>query len=41
MHQKRLPKGAPPWMEKTMRMHFPCWNRTAHELCVTELAQVI
>jgi DNA ligase D len=40
VHQKRLPKGAPPWME-TVRVHFPRWNRTADELCVTELAQVI
>src|SRR6188508_2239850 len=40
VHQKRLPKGAPPWME-TVRVHFPRWNRTADELCVTELASVI
>jgi DNA primase len=40
VHQKRLPKGAPPWME-TVRVHFPRWNRTADELCVTELAQVV
>jgi DNA ligase D len=40
VHQKRLPSGAPPWME-TVRLHFPRWNRTADELCVTELAQVI
>ncbi len=40
VHQKRLPAGAPPWME-TVRLHFPRWNRTADELCVTELAQVI
>jgi DNA ligase D len=40
VHQKRLPKGAPPWME-TVRVHFPRWNRTADELCVTEIAQVI
>ena len=39
VHQKRLPSGAPPWME-TVRVHFPRWNRTADELCVTELAQV-
>ena len=38
VHQKRLPAGAPPWME-TVRLHFPRWNRTADELCVTELAQ--
>ncbi len=40
VHQKRLPRGAPEWME-TVRVHFPRWNRTADELCVTELAQVI
>jgi DNA ligase D len=40
VHQKRLPSGAPPWME-TVRLHFPRWNRTADELCVTEIAQVI
>lgn len=40
VHQKRLPQGAPPWME-TVRVHFPRWNRTADELCVTELAQVV
>ncbi len=40
VHQKRLPHGAPPWVE-TVRVHFPRWNRTADELCVTELAQVI
>ncbi|GAB3997634.1 non-homologous end-joining DNA ligase [Nocardioides marmoraquaticus] len=40
VHQKRLPHGAPPWME-TVRVHFPRWNRTADELCVTEIAQVV
>jgi DNA ligase D len=40
VHQKRLPQGAPPWME-TVRLHFPRWNRTADELCVTEIAQVV
>src|SRR5690348_1353755 len=40
VHQKRLPKGAPPWME-TVEVFFPRWKRTADELCVTELAQVI
>ena len=40
VHQKRVPHGAPPWLE-TVRIHFPRWNRTANELCVTELAQVI
>lgn len=40
VHQKRLPAGAPPWME-TVQVFFPRWGRTADELCVTELAQVI
>ena len=40
VHQKRIPNGAPPWVE-TVRLHFPRWNRTADELCVTELASVI
>ncbi len=40
VHQKRLPQGAPPWVE-TVQLHFPRWNRTADELCVTELAAVI
>src|SRR5689334_9482772 len=40
VHQKRVPHGAPPWLE-TVRVTFPRWNRTADELCVTELAQVI
>ncbi len=40
VHQKRLPAGAPPWVE-TVRLHFPRWGRTADELCVTELAQVV
>jgi len=40
VHQKRLPRGAPEWVE-TARIHFPRWNRTADELCVTELASVI
>jgi DNA ligase D len=40
IHQKRLPAGAPPWVE-TVRLHFPRWNRYADELCVTELAQLI
>ncbi|HEY5148658.1 MAG TPA: DNA primase small subunit domain-containing protein, partial [Mycobacterium sp.] len=37
---KRLPRGAPPWVE-TVRVHFPRYNRDADELCVTELASVI
>ncbi|VXB68701.1 non-homologous end-joining DNA ligase [Nocardioides sp. AX2bis] len=40
VHQKRLPRGAPEWVE-TVRLHFPRWDRTADELCVTELASVI
>jgi DNA ligase D len=40
VHQKRVPHGAPPWIE-TVRVKFPRYNRTADELCVTELAQVI
>jgi DNA ligase D len=40
VHQKRIPSGAPDWVE-TVRIHFPRFNRTADELCVTELAQVI
>jgi len=40
VHQKRLPKGAPDWVE-TVRVHFPRFDRYADELCVTELASVI
>jgi DNA ligase D-like protein (predicted polymerase) len=40
VHQKRLPRGAPPWME-TVELYFPRFGRTADELCVTELAHVI
>lgn len=40
VHQKRIPAGAPPWIE-TVQLFFPRWKRTADELCVTELAQVI
>jgi DNA ligase D-like protein (predicted polymerase) len=40
VHQKRVPNGAPPWLE-TVRVTFPRYNRTADELCVTELAHVI
>jgi len=39
VHQKRLPKGAPDWVE-TVEVFFPRWKRTADELCVTERAQV-
>jgi len=40
VHQKRLPPGAPPWVE-TVRLTFPRFNRTADELCVTEVGSVI
>jgi DNA ligase D len=40
VHQKRLPHGAPPWVE-TVRVEFPRYNRHAYELCVTEVASVI
>jgi DNA ligase D len=40
VHQKRVPHGAPPWLE-TVEVTFPRYHRTADELCVTELAQVI
>jgi DNA ligase D len=40
VHQKRVPAGAPPWLE-TVRLHFPRYGQHADELCVTELASVI
>ncbi len=40
VHQKRLPAGAPDWVE-TVQLYFPRWGRTADELCVTELGAVI
>jgi DNA ligase D len=40
VHQKRVPNGAPPWLE-TVRVHFPRYNRHADELCVTRLADVV
>ena len=40
VHQKRIPKGAPPWLE-TVRVHFPRYGLHADELCVTEPAHVI
>src|SRR6476619_739658 len=40
VHQKRLPRGAPPWIE-TVRLHFPRYGLHADELCVTRLADVI
>jgi DNA ligase D len=39
VHQKRIPRGAPPWVE-TVRVDFPS-GRHANELCVTHLASVI
>jgi DNA ligase D-like protein (predicted polymerase) len=36
VHQKRLPQGAPPWIE-TVRLHFPRYGLHADELCVTRL----
>jgi DNA ligase D len=39
VHQKRLPAGAPDWIE-TVRVEFPS-GRHADELCVTNLASVI
>lgn len=40
VHQKRVPAGAPPWLE-TVRIKFPRYGLHADELCVTELAQLI
>ena len=40
VHQKRVPHGAPPWLE-TVRLHFPRYGQHADELCVTKLADVI
>ncbi|WP_029138289.1 non-homologous end-joining DNA ligase [Nakamurella lactea] len=40
VHQKRVPSGAPPWLE-TVRVHFPRYNRDADELCVTKAADVL
>lgn len=40
VHQKRLPQGAPHWVE-TVELFFPRYGLTADELCVTELASVI
>jgi len=39
VHQKRVPKGAPEWLE-TVRVDFPS-GRHADELCVTELGSVV
>jgi DNA ligase D len=40
VHQKRVPHGAPPWLE-TVRVTFPRYHRHADELCVTKPADVI
>jgi len=40
VHQKRIPKGAPEWLQ-TVRVTFPRYNRFADELCVTHPADVI
>ncbi|UPK74555.1 non-homologous end-joining DNA ligase [Nocardioidaceae bacterium SCSIO 66511] len=40
VHQKRVPAGAPPWIE-TVRVEFPRYRRHAYELCVTDVAQVL
>jgi DNA ligase D len=40
VHQKRVPSGAPSWL-RTVRVHFPRYDRDADELCVTELASVL
>jgi DNA ligase D len=40
VHQKRVPAGAPPWLE-TVRVTFPRYGLHADELCVTRLADVI
>jgi DNA ligase D len=40
VHQKRVPNGAPEWLE-TVRVTFPRYNRHADELCVTEIGHVL
>jgi DNA ligase D len=40
VHQKRVPRGAPPWLH-TVRVNFPRYGRHADELCVEKLADVI
>lgn len=40
VHQKRVPNGAPPWLE-TVRVDFPRYGRHAYELCVTDPAHVV
>jgi DNA ligase D len=39
VHQKRVPKGAPEWLE-TVHVDFPS-GRSADELCVTDVAHVV
>ncbi|KGN32895.1 ATP-dependent DNA ligase [Knoellia sinensis KCTC 19936] len=40
VHQKRVPRGAPPWLE-TVRLHFPRYGLHADELCPTDLAHIV
>ncbi|GAB96416.1 DNA ligase D [Kineosphaera limosa] len=40
VHQKRVPRGAPPWLE-TVQIYFPRFGRTADELCVNHIGAVI
>jgi DNA ligase D len=40
VHQKRVPNGAPPWLQ-TVRVEFPRYQRHADELCVTQLGEII
>ncbi len=40
VHQKRLPNGAPDWIE-TVELSFPRYGLTADELCPTEVAQIV
>ncbi len=40
VHQKRLPQGAPDWIE-TVELSFPRYGLTADELCPTEVAQIV
>jgi len=40
VHQKRLPGGAPDWVE-TVEIFFPRYGRTADELCVTSVSDVL
>ncbi|CAM3648715.1 non-homologous end-joining DNA ligase [Smaragdicoccus niigatensis] len=40
VHQKRLPGGAPEWI-RTVQVYFPRYGRTADELCVQQVADVV